>query len=832
MRHSTLSSASLPALALCLAGLAAAEVTVTGRIADENGVAVAFARVELRAGANETPAIATSDIAGGFTLRAGAPGEYLIHATRLGYFVFDGRAELRDGPNQLHLELNHLQDFFQSVDVAYSAPTIDADQTAEQKQLTSVEILEVPFPASQDLRNALPLLPGVVQDAAGRLHFNGGATEQTNFSLDGFNISNPVTGRFEARLSIESARTLDVESARYSADKDRGSAGSVDIRTNMGDDRWRFGATNFIPSVSSDGDLHINKWSPRFSVSGPISKGRAWFYNGFDTFYDVDTISGLPDGQNRKRSLTGSDLTRLQVNLSPSNILTGSLLVNYTGDHRTGLSFLDPVETTVNRRQTLYFTSAKDQVYFPGGALTEMGFAVSRGFLRESPQGQETFDITPFGKRGNYFVDLTRRSGREQIISNTYLAPMHWHGAHQLRFGADAERSFFDLATDRHDYRVLREDLSVARYVRFLGNGASSKSGIQIAEYVQDRWAPADGLLIEAGMRLAWDNIIHNVLYSPRLAVAYAPKWLHDTKVAAGVGIFHDALTLGIFGRQNQASLSTFFDPVGRVTGGPLETAFQVDARGLGAPSYRTVSVSVERKLIGDFYGKASYIGRAGQRGLTFAPDPGAIEAAGQFEPVPADGLYRLRNLREDRYDAFELTVRRTFGGKFEWVGSYTRSSARSNAIVDYSLENPIFAAQAPGHLAWDTPNRLLSWGWAPIPKSILPRALAFVVRETDVAYLLEYRTGFPFGVVNEDGFLIGRPDGWRLPAYFNANLSFERRFRFLHYLWAWRVGLINLTNSGNPNVVDNNINSSRFLAYGRGQHRAVNVRLRFLGRR
>jgi hypothetical protein len=63
-------------------------------------------------------------------------------------------------------------------------------------------------------------------------------------------------------------------------------------------------------------------------------------------------------------------------------------------------------------------------------------------------------------------------------------------------------------------------------------------------------------------------------------------------------------------------------------------------------------------------------------------------------------------------------------------------------------------------------------------------------------------------------------------------NLSLERRFRFLHYLWAWRLGLNNLTNSGNPNVVDNNIDSPRFLTYGRGQRRAVNVRLRFLGRR
>jgi len=562
-------------------------------------------------------------------------------------------------------------------------------------------------------------------------------------------------------------------------------------------------------------------------VSGPISRGRAWFYNGFDSFYDVDTIANLPRGENRTRALTASNVTRLQVNLAPSNILTGSILVNYGGDSRNGLSFLNPVETTINRRQNLYFGSVKDQIFFSGGALTEVGFAATRGFLRESPQGQLTFDITPSGKRGNYFVDSKRQSDRQQWVSSTYLPTWHAAGTHQLRFGVDAQRSSFDLVADRHDYRVLREDQSVARYVSFLGAGLTRKTGFQAAEYIQDRWAPFDGLLVEGGLRLDWDNIAHDVLMSPRVSAAYAPKWLRETKVAAGIGIFHDAVSLGVFGRQDQAALSTFFDPGGQISRGPIETAFEVDQHSLRIPRYRILSLSVERKLPFEFYGKASYIGKMGRRGFTFAPDFDE-----HFGSILDGGLYRLRNWRNDRYDALELTVRRTFGGKFEWMGGYTRSSARSDAVVDYSLENPIFAPQSPGRLPWDTPNRFLTWAWAPVPKSRLPRALAFLARDTDVAYLLEYRTGFPFGVVNEEAFLVGRPNERRLPSYFNINLHFERRFRFFHYLWAWRFGLNNLTNSGNPNVVDNNIDSPRFLAYGRGQQRAFNVRLRFLGRR
>ena len=383
--HSTIPVA---ALALYSAtGFAAAEVNLAGKIADENGLAVPFAKIELRAEPSGATLATESDISGGFTLKLPGPGVYRVHAERPGFFVFSGSSALEEGSNQLHLTLNHLQDFFQSVEVPYSAPAIDPEQLAEQKQLNSVEILNAPFPNSQDLRYALPLLQGVLQDVNGRLHVNGGASEQTNFTLDGFNLSDPVSGQFDARLNIEAVRSVDLDSSRYSADKDHGSAGSVDLKTGMGDDVFRFGATNFFPGLSTEGGMHIDKWTPRITVSGPIDRGKAWFYNAFDTFYDVNTVSQLPRNANRSRDVTSSDLTRLQENLTPSNILTGSLLYNYIDQNRNGLSFLDPVETTVNRRESLYFASVKDQIYFHGGALTEVGFASSREYLQQSPQG-------------------------------------------------------------------------------------------------------------------------------------------------------------------------------------------------------------------------------------------------------------------------------------------------------------------------------------------------------------------------------------------------------------------------------------------------------------
>jgi hypothetical protein len=321
------------------------------------------------------------------------------------------------------------------VDVNYSPPVIDPEQTADTRQLHSPEILNIPYPATQDYRSALPLLSGAVQDNGGVVHFNGGAASETNYRLNGFDVSDPATGTLTTRLNVDTVQTIEWEASRFSPEKGKGSAGTLDIRTEMGDDHWRFGATNFLPGIGLQDGLYINHLSPRLRVSGPIKKGRAWFSNAFDTYYTVDTISGLPNGQNRTSSLTASNLTRFQWNIRDWQILTGSFLVNYTDNQREGLSFLNPVETTTNGRQSLLLGTIKDQFIF-GGGLLEIGFADTASYLRTSPQGDQPYVITPSGASGNFFRDQDTRSGRQEWLINGFVKPVRWFGSHQIEIGA------------------------------------------------------------------------------------------------------------------------------------------------------------------------------------------------------------------------------------------------------------------------------------------------------------------------------------------------------------------------------------------------------------
>ena len=522
-----------------------------------------------------------------------------------------------------------------------------------------------------------------------------------------------------------------------------------------------------------------------------------------------------------------SDLSRFQVNLTQANILTGGFLYNLSDDNHNGLSVLNPVPTTLSRRQTLYMSTIRDQHYFGHGALLEAAFADSRGELRTIPQGDQIFEITPTGNLGNYFAALNRHSYRQQWMGNLYLPTLHFLGTHQLKFGVDFEREAFHQQSIRHDYEVLNADNSVQRYVTFAGNPFENRKNFEGAQYVQDHWNLREGLSLEGGLRTEWNEIVRALEVAPRLAVVWAPHFLPDTKLSAGWGVYYDAIDLSLVStQQDQVSLSTFYLP-GGVVEGPVQTSFQVYDKLLKVPYYQNASASVERKLPHQYYLKAGFTRRAGNRGFTFLPTV----------PITADSFYQgvtyqLGNTRRERYDAADISLRHTFAGKFEWFAGYTRSSARSNAAVDYSLENPIFGPQGPGPVPWDAPNRFHMWGWAPLPNRILPHALQFITHNTSVAYLVEYRTGFPFSVVDEQGFMVGAPNSIRYPDYFNVNLTLERRFTAIHYLWAWRFGFNNITNNPNPNVVNNVMGTPAYLTYTRGQVRAFNVRLRFLGHR
>jgi outer membrane receptor protein involved in Fe transport len=795
--------------------LHAAASGIAGRVVDENNNGVADAQVTLRTGA--APFRASTDPIGAFQLEV-PPGDYTVSAEHEGYFPLSPRTvHLAEGPQELHLVLNHLREVFQSVNVAAAPTPLDIEQTSHEETLTNLNILSVPYPSTHDIRNAMKLMPGVIQDANGGLHFAGSSENQVLYTLDGFNVGDPVTGNFATRLDTDMVRSLEYSSGRYSPEFGKGAAGVLAINTEMGDDKLRYEATNFVPGVDTKTGLHLGTWTPRFGIFGPIVKGRAWFSESVDAEYSTTVVPDLPPGEQRTTSLRVGDLLRTQVNLTPSNVLFGSFLVNAWSAPETGLGALDPPSTTINQRTRTWFFSVKDQIYLPHGTLLEVGFGEDRTFARQIPQGNAFYEITPNRRAGNYFVDSTQTARRDQLISNLFLPSFHLAGTHQLKLGTDFDRLNFDQQARRTGYDLFGLGGYLLRQTTFAGSGTFSRPSLELSSYLLDSWRIADNLTAEIGVRQDWDELVRSAVLSPRLAIAWSPFASRNTKISGGYAVTTDETTVSLFARPlDQYPLDTTFNPDGSVATGPLATFFTVNHAHLQVPKYRNWTLGLAQKLPYKLELSTNWLSKRGDNGFTYA----GILGPGQLPPPGVEAIFGLTNLRRDVYDSAQVTVRQPLGGQYEWVASYTWSRAQSNSVLDINVDQPLSVINNVGPLPWDSPNRFLGWFYAPTPW-----------RRWALAGLVEARTGFPFSFQTDDGAIVGAVDSHRYPMYFNVNLHIEYRFRLRGRRLALRGGFNNITNHKNYTVVNNVIGAPSFLTFYGSDGRHFVLRLRFLGK-
>jgi hypothetical protein len=255
----------------------------------------------------------------------------------------------------------------------------------------------------------------------------------------------------------------------------------------------------------------------------------------------------------------------------------------------------------------------------------------------------------------------------------------------------------------------------------------------------------------------------------------------------------------------DQTRTSTFFDSTGLIPlSSPVMSAFLMPHRGLfQSRSYNSMAEYDQKIRKSTFVGVA-YLLRQGKDGLAW-----------ELQPSPS---FLLQNNRSDYFESGEVWVRHQFGDKADFLVDYTRQIARSNEILDPTLFSLILSPQQSGQLMWDSPNRLISRGWAPFP---LWQLLA--------SYFFEYHSGFPFTVVNDQRQLVGQADSHHFPDYFSLNVGLEKQFRFQNHEWAVRVSSNNVLGHDNPDTVVNNVDAPDFGAFSGGHGRSFTIRIRLV---
>jgi hypothetical protein len=812
------SAARLAALFALLCGISASRISsadsaeCAGVIVDENAVPIPAAKITLQSGSGQSFR-AETDGAGRFLLRNIPAGDYTVEARKEGFFVLANEPlNLRPGENEITLTLKHAEELHEQVQVSAAANQIDTQDTAQRETMTAREIRDIPVPNSHILQESLIALPQVVQDNYGGLHIAGARSGETQYLLNGFEVGDPINNTLSARFNIDATRAAEVQTGRIGAGYAHSGANVLSLETPDGDDKWRFGTTNPVPGINIQNGVRLGNWYPRFTFSGPIHRGRFWFSDAISLQHIFTLVRELPADANTSSQWAGDNLFRLQYNFTPKHILHGTFLYNRTRDDSIGLDPLNPESTTLDLQQHRTFVSLKDQIWLYD-TLIELGVAADSERQDFFPQGALPYVLLVNGTSGNFFERLHEHGSRIQGLFNVIAASRHWHGTHQVSLGANVAGLEFRQMTRRGEIQALRADGTLVRQTTFAGPARPQATNTQAGGYVQDNWSPVKRLVLQAGLRTDWDRFTQSAMLEPRLSGNVLPFGDDNAKLSVGWGIYNAPLNLAVIEQAlDQNQIDTFFDPTGTVpVNGPVISQFLLPTRGLRQPRFTTTSAGWQQKIRRNTLLDIELLSRNGYHGFVYVDQ----------NPAQIGGTFLLQDTRKDRYRAATFTLRHIFSEDTEIYGAYTHSRARSNQVLNPGLGSIFFAAQQSAPLAWDVLNRFLTWGWTPTH-----------IWKIQFSYFFEYRTGYPYSIVNLQQQLVGPPNSSHLPDYDNLNLALEKKFAFRGYLWAARIEMVNAFGHKNPNVVVNNIDAPNFGQLSGGQRRAYTARVRFAGRK
>jgi hypothetical protein len=783
-------------------------------IVDENGAVVPDAQITVQE-TGKAPQRLSAGVSGHATYTIAGSALYSIRVGKPGFYesVTDQADPL---VHDIRVVLTHEQMLVQQVNVSASPPGIDTQQVSDKLTLALPEIINIPYTTSRDIRNLLQFFPGVVQDQNGQIHIAGSETWATLDLLDNFDIRSPISGQLAMRFSADAVRSIDQETTRYPVQYGRSTGGVLAFFTGMGDNKFRFNATDFAPSFRNSNGIRFDKLAPRVTFTGPLQRDRAWFFDGMEFEYDNIYIKELPANEDTNQLVRGSNLFRVQFNATPRNIINTGLLYNNYHSPYDGISALTPRSSTTNTDIIAWLPYIRDQHSFRNGALFDLGLGITRFRDGYEPHSGPPYALTPELSQGSYFETLTSRSQRVEANAIFYFPTQYWVGRHDLQAGLDLDRIGFDETYSRAPVNYLREDRTLLRQSTFPEFTPFTRHNVESGLYIQDRWTPFTGLLLEPGLRVDFDEIISSPVVSPRLAAVYSPKSaLNATKISAGVGIYYEHTQLEYLARALAGiRYDTYYAADGVTpTTQPLETTFTYDDESLKEARALNWSVGIEQRLPHDLYVKANYIQKEVTHEFTYVNQNG---------PDALSGNYVLTNRREDDDSLTSIEARHTFSGNYTLFGAYTHSLAHTNAAIDYFPSISWLGPQQSGPLAWDSPNRVLSWGW-------LPFYLPWFKKNWDFVYTFDWHTGLPFTSVDANREVVGRANGQRFPDYTSFNPGLEWRFHFRGMYLGLRGILENANNSGNYATVNNVVDSPQYGQFTQPLGRAITARIRLI---
>jgi len=598
--------------------------SIRGRIDDESGGALAGATVVAT-----SPSVAgvfkvVSDEAGNYRFPDLPPADnYSVSVESPGFSKHERSGlVVRAGLNvRLDVSLK-IGEVTLTVEVTKGeTPLIDTFSSEQAINISGELIRSLPLTGRREWSDTLQLTPGILSASTdnygGQVYFVRGSENENHATLiDGADI-----GSFKQNwpsnyisMSTESLGDIQVKTGANDASSPAAMGMVINMATPTGGDRYKGAASFLISPLSWNGENNpggvsaiSQAYQPDFSFSGPLKRGKAWFFVSGRYIYRNDGISRterqlndlrkvVPDFvpfDNEARGFIYVANSTFQLNdkhklfgvIQYDSRLQGGNVETQAGPYGNqqygGGAYSLRLSSVWNQKfntrlQVSYNNKGQNDNLDRIGGLSEVlpsenvyqrvqnaaGGTLNGNTLLGTLNGAASRSLTPAQKYtvsfdANYYVN---KWGAHDLQAGTYLQPNleTWSDTYYANNGFTTQDS------------VLRDENNPAlgyvpyhrRYVEFEQNGirTSHIGADDYAFYIQDRWQPTSRLSISPGLRVEWiagqDKLFD---------VETQASWNVAPRIGAAYVLTDDAkhVVRASWGRVTDIPNASYFDNVG-----------------------------------------------------------------------------------------------------------------------------------------------------------------------------------------------------------------------------------------------------------------------------
>jgi hypothetical protein len=793
-----------------------ATASIHGIVTTQGGeVLLPGVTLRLEAEGGETPgdgpALGTlSDDHGRFELVDLPPGPHRLTASLEGF---------RDLARDVVIEAGRTLDLALDLDLAGVAETVVVSPMGLEGGASLGSAGTVDFTQPQTapqgdvgIETSLPLVPGVVRGPAG-ISVKGGRPTQSSILLGNVDLGDPSTGEVSVRIPSDAVGSMEVLPNPYAVEYGRFSSGVTVIQARRGGDAWRASLAGVNPAFRTKrGEpltvLGVESFSPRLSVRGPVIKGRVLLAQSLQYRFSSREIRSRPQDERKRTEGVGS-FTRLDGMLAPGHTLAATVFAFVeTRDDET-LGTFDPPEVTASRRQRVFDFAVSEESSLGRGTSVESTLHAKLYDVEVHGQGSLPMELRPEERQGNYFNDHTRETWAFQWRETLAGVRQHLGGTHFYKAGLDVVRGVFRGTSVSHPVEVWRADGTLASRTTFEANGDRDVGATDVALFAQDRWQPAEPVILESGVRLDRSGVARAWSFSPRLGARVRLGPGGRVALGGGIGRFVEPVPLAV-GSVDwiEPRTVTRFGADGEAATGAVRFVPRVGPAGLQAPHALTWHLELDLRITAALSVRTDVLSRQGDREHLLVQE---IESGSGWLTLDGRGRSRYRELA--------LGARYTRGTRLTADVSYVRSSAHAdvNASSTFlgSLRQPLVRPNAFARADSDVPNRLVAqvrgetgqWRWASV---------------------LEWRDGLPYSAYDELQDYVGTPnEAGRLPVFASLDVSAEHRFTVGKVRGWVGLQLFNALGRVNPQDVQRNVDAPDFGTFYNSEPRRLRLTLR-----